>query len=141
MSDLMITKDNYLEYLRTWKDSPKSFINALKRLCSVAPEFTHESRMKIFKDGLLYESNYSYGKFVARLRFEFFCFNGKKLRNYETLVFDLKSFGVRIASLKQIERACGASPRFYDPERKLDDETVELIEQYLRIQKSLGVKK
>lgn len=132
MSNLTITKDNYLEYLRTWKDSPESFIKALRRLCNVAPEFTQEPRMKIFKDGLFYKSHYSYGEFTAHLRFTFFCFNEEKLCDYEILIFDLKSFGIRVASLKQIKNRCGEAPPWYDPEGKLSDETVELIDYYMR---------
>ena len=91
MSDLSITKKNYLKYLYTWNTAAETFVESLKKLCKISPEFTHEPRMEIFNDGILYESHYSYGKFVAQLKFEFFCLDRKKLRDYDTLIFDLIS--------------------------------------------------
>ena len=143
---LTITKDNYLEHLHAWPNSPKTFVTNLKKLCDISPEFTHEPRLRIVvvedvyeveEERLLYESHYSYGKFVALLKCAFFCLAAKKIRKYEALVFDLKSFGIKKASQNKVDKMCGAPPKWYDLERKLSDETVELIEQYFRLQNEL----
>ena len=141
MSDLTLTKNNYLEYLHAWNVAAKTFVKALKGLCSVAPEFTRKPRMKIFNDGLFYESHYSYGKFVVRLYFTYFYLDEKELRKYETLVFDLRSFDIKTATQGQLKKACGVAPSWYDPERKLSDETRELVEQYFRIRQELETQK
>lgn len=135
MSNLTLTRDNYLKYLQRWKDAPEEFIKSLKKLCHVSPEFTHESQMKIFNDGLLYESNYSYGKFVAQLRFVFFCLDDKKILDswHDALIFDLESFGIKRATQNKVKNMCGSPPPWFDREGKLDDATRELIEEYLNI--------
>ena len=131
MSNLTLTKDNYLDYLQRWDITPKTFVESLKKLCKVSPEFTHEPRLRIFKDGLSYESDYSYGKFVVRLRFIFFCFDDKKIRKHETLTFDLRSFSIKIATQRQINKMCGEPPPWFDHEGKLSDETRRLVWEYI----------
>ena len=131
MSNLTLTKDNYLEFLRPWNVAPKTFVESLKKLCKIAPEFTHEPQMKIFKDGLLYESNYSYGKFKTRLKFTFFCLVDKKINKHKTLTFGLKSFGIKTASSSQVKKMCGESPPWFDLEGKLNQETRELVQEYI----------
>ncbi len=139
MSNLTLTKENYLKYLHQWRDAPKEFVEGLKSLCHVAPEFTHEPRMKIFEDGLSYESNYSYGKFTVRLRFVFFCLDGKKILDswYDALVFDLESFGIKRATQGKIKNMCGGPPPWYDREGKLSQESRELVQEYLRLKYQL----
>lgn len=130
--NLIITKKNCSEYLQKWSNSFEMFIVSLKKFCKISPEFTLKPQMKIFKDGLFYESNYSYGKFIVRLKFVFFYFDGEKLRDYGILIFDLKSFDIKTATQSNINKMCGISPPWYDRKGKLSDETRKLIEMYIQ---------
>lgn len=147
--NLTVTKDNYVEYLCAWPNASETFAKNLKKFCNVSPEFTHEPRMRVViikdvyeieEEHLLYRSNYSYGKFVALLKCDFFCLNVKKISEYEALTFDLKSFNIKRASQGKIDRMCGTLPPWYDPNNEMSFETRELIDGYLRLRKELGVK-
>lgn len=107
MAELIITKDNYLLYLtKSFKSSTK-FMCSLNSLCKISPEFTHSPKLQIENELLIYKSDYSYGKFTARLKAAYFCFDITKIISYETLIFDLNSFSIKIASQRCINKACG----------------------------------
>jgi len=109
MAELIITKDNYLLYLtKSFKSSTK-FMCSLNSLCKISPEFTHSPKLQIENELLIYKSDYSYGKFTARLKATYFCFDVIKIISYETLIFDLNSFSIKIASQRCIDKVCGES--------------------------------
>lgn len=97
--------------------------------------------MKIFNDGLFYESNYSYGKFVVQLRFAFFCLVDKKINKYDALVFDLESFDIKRATQGKVKSMCGGPPPWFDREGKLNDASRELVREYLNIKCQLEAQK
>lgn len=121
---LIIMKNNYLEYL----DSKLAihirageidyFIQQLKKLCRVAPEFTYQPVFYRHDELWCYDSEHFWGDNVGRcsLRFQnsYFGFNGN-VNKFECICIDYESFGIKQAGSKKVHNFCGVPIDYITP--------------------------
>lgn len=113
---LIITKDNYLEFL----DSKLSiymragkkdyFLQRLRSLCNIVPEFTYQPILYRWNELWRYDSEYFWQDNVGRcsLRFQNSYFGFSDVVNkFECIRIDYKSFGIKQCSEKKVKRLCG----------------------------------
>lgn len=128
---LTITKDNYIKYVYKdkrfmWSDREVAMVfpKQIKRLCQIAPEFTHKAIFRLvpatktdqeafafngFAKLLVYETDYFYdGRGSCKLRFcdTWFGFDGCKFGDCDSIEIDLASFGIKKASEARIIKSC-----------------------------------
>jgi len=142
---LVITKDNYLDFLNSntshyvtrGKLIGDYFLQQLKKLCGVIPEFTHQPILCRCDEMWRYDSEHYWEGNVGRcsLRFQnsYFGFNDT-VNKFEIIRIDYKSFGIKQVSDKKIHRMAGVALDYITPaQQKLIEEQRKEWEQKYKI--------
>jgi len=128
MKILTITKENYLDFLESKlaiyirAGEPDYFLQQLKRLCKIVPEFTSQPILHRKHKLLCFDSKFYWKDNIGRcsLRFEnsWFGFDDKKVSGFRRIHIDYKSFGIKQVSDKKVHRLCGVPNNYLTPAEK-----------------------
>ena len=148
---LIITKDNYLEFLdcslskiiTRGKSIDNYFLQRLKSLCRIVPEFTHQPILCHHNEMWCYDSEHywedNHGRCSLRFRNSYFGFNNNKVNKFEIIRIDYKSFGIKQVSNKKIHKIAGVALDYVTPaKQKLIEEQKAKWERECRINELKG---
>lgn len=141
MKILIITKDNYLDflesklaiYIRAGKRD--YFSQQLKKLCKIIPEFTYQPVLHRKNKLLCYDSKFYWKDNTGRcsLRFEnsWFGFDDKKISSYRRIRIDYKSFGIKQVSDKKVKQLHGVPNNYLT---SAEEKAIQKQEQKQRVE-------
>jgi len=143
MQTLILTIDNYLEFLEfkslLYKsaDTQSYFLQQLKKVCRVIPEFILQPTLCHYNKVWRYDSEQywgdNYGRCSLRIQNSFFGFNDK-VHNFDIIKVDCESFGIRQVSDKRIRKMAGVIFDYLTPDQqKLIEEQETKQERESRI--------
>jgi len=138
---LVISKGNYLEfldcnlshYIMRGKRIDSYFLQQLRKLCRIIPEFTYQpilcryDKMWCYDSECYWESNY--GRCSLQFQNSYFGFNDK-VNKFEFIRVDCKSFGIKQVSSGKIKKIAGVTFDYVSP---VQQKLIEVQNQKFRV--------
>jgi len=131
---LVITKDNYIKflhcnlspYITRGKSIDNYFLQQLKKLCNIIPEFTRQPILCRYDEMWRYDSEHywesNHGRCSLQFQNSYFGFSSV-INKFEIIRIDYKSFGIKQISNRKINKMAGVTLDYITPaQQKLIEE-------------------